>query len=92
MDRAARADFDTDLVIDPLRSIEGVEVVALLKERFDGKIKLSLRAKRDVDVQRIAAGFGGGGHRKAAGATLSMGLAAAAAAVEEQVGRALAGA
>jgi phosphoesterase RecJ-like protein len=92
MDRAARADFDTDLVIDPLRSIEGVEVVALLKERFDGKIKLSLRAKRDVDVQRIAAGLGGGGHRKAAGATLSMGLAAAAAAVEEQVGRALAGA
>jgi phosphoesterase RecJ-like protein len=92
MDRAARADFDTDLVIDPLRSLEGVEVVALLKERFDGQVKLSLRAKRDVDVQKIAAAFGGGGHRKAAGATVKLELGAAAAAVEERVRLALASA
>lgn len=85
MERAARVDFDTDLVMDPLRSLVGVEVVALLKERFDGQVKLSLRAKGDLDVQRIAAAFGGGGHKKAAGASLGMSLAAAAAAVEAQV-------
>lgn len=89
MERAARIDFDTDQVLDPLRSLAGMEVVALLKERFDGQVKMSLRAKNDIDVQRIAAHFGGGGHKKAAGASLTMPLADAAAAVEEQVRLAL---
>jgi len=33
-------------------------------------VKVSLRGKGDVDVQRIAAQFGGGGHRNAAGCTM----------------------
>jgi phosphoesterase RecJ-like protein len=89
MERATRADFDTDGVLDPLRSLEGVEVVALLKERFDGAVKCSLRARGDVDVQAIVAQFGGGGHKKAAGATMKMPLAAAAAAIEAAVQQAL---
>lgn len=92
MERAANADFDTDAVLDPLRSIEGVEVVALLKERFDGTVKASLRARRDVDVQAIVAAFGGGGHKKAAGATMQMALGAAEAAIEAGVQQALQGA
>ncbi|MCY2957944.1 MAG: bifunctional oligoribonuclease/PAP phosphatase NrnA [Planctomycetota bacterium] len=88
-DHASRVDFDTDAVIDPLRSLEGVEVVAILKERFDGAIRLSLRAKGDVDVQSIAAAFGGGGHRKAAGASIAMSLSDAALAVEEQARKAI---
>lgn len=90
MERAANADFDTDAVLDPLRSIAGVEVTALLKERFDGTVKASLRSRRDVDVQAITAGFGGGGHQKAAGATLRLPLAAAEAAIEAAVQQALA--
>jgi phosphoesterase RecJ-like protein len=90
MERAARVDFDTDGVLDPLRSLEGVEVVALLKERFDGAVKVSMRARGDVDVQAIVAAFGGGGHKKAAGATLRMSLAAAEAAIEAAVQQALA--
>ena len=89
MERAARADFDTDAVLDPLRSIEGIEVVALLKERFDGTVKASLRARRDVDVQSVVAVLGGGGHKKAAGATLQMSLPAAEAAIEAGVHKAL---
>jgi len=92
MERAARADFDTDSLLDPLRSLEGVEVVALLKARFDGGVKASLRARRDVDVQAICAQFGGGGHKKAAGATLRMTLEQAAAAIEAAVAAALPGA
>jgi phosphoesterase RecJ-like protein len=61
-------------------------------ERFDGAVKLSLRARGDVDVQAIAARFGGGGHKKAAGATLAMPMAAAVAAVTDAVVRALPGA
>ena len=89
MDRAARADFDTDAVLDPLRSLEGIEVVALLKERFDGTVKCSLRARGDVDVQAIVATFGGGGHKKAAGATMRMPMAAAEAAIEAAVQQSL---
>ena len=89
MARAAATDFDTDAVLDPLRSLEGVEVVALLKERFDGAVKISLRARADVDVQAIAAVFGGGGHKKAAGGLLRMPLASAVLAIEAEVQRAV---
>jgi phosphoesterase RecJ-like protein len=54
-----------DLVNYP-RSVASVRVACLLRER-DGNVKVSLRAKGDVDVSRIAAKFGGGGHPNAAG-------------------------
>jgi phosphoesterase RecJ-like protein len=57
-----------DLVNYP-RSIASVRVACLLRER-DGQVKVSLRGKGDVDVQRIAARFGGGGHPNAAGASV----------------------
>ena len=59
-------------------------------ERLDGTVKCSLRARRTVDVQAIVASFGGGGHKKAAGATLRMSLDAATAAIEHRVQQALA--
>ena len=58
-----------DLVTYP-RSIESVRVACLLRER-EGQVKVSLRGKGDVDVNRIAARFGGGGHRNAAGCTVA---------------------
>ncbi len=60
--------------VNVLRSIEGVEVVALLKERTPGSFKLSLRAKEYADVRSIAIQFGGGGHLRAAGGQLDMPL------------------
>lgn len=57
-----------DLVNYP-RSVGSVRVACLLRER-DGVVKVSLRGKGDVDVSRIAAGFGGGGHPNAAGCTV----------------------
>ncbi|HEV8640760.1 MAG TPA: bifunctional oligoribonuclease/PAP phosphatase NrnA [Methylomirabilota bacterium] len=57
-----------DLVTYP-RSVESVRVACLLRER-DGAVKVSLRGKGDVDVSRIAARFGGGGHPNAAGCTV----------------------
>ena len=89
MAEAARIDFETDSALDVLRSIDGVEVVGLFKERFDGKVKLSLRASGDVDVRAIAAEFGGGGHVKAAGATLAGPLERARAEIERAVERRL---
>ncbi len=89
LERAGRAGMDPDLVLEPVRSVDGIEVVAVFKERLDGVVKLSLRATHDIDVQQIAATFGGGGHKKAAGATLAMPLGQAVPRVEELVRRAL---
>ncbi|MCA8952426.1 MAG: bifunctional oligoribonuclease/PAP phosphatase NrnA [Planctomycetes bacterium] len=91
MERAVRIDFDTDSVLEPLRSLDGVDIVALLKERFDGTVKLSMRARTDVDVQAICKTFGGGGHKRASGATMHMSLAEAEKAVIAGVARALDG-
>jgi bifunctional oligoribonuclease and PAP phosphatase NrnA len=52
------------------RSIASVRVACLLRERGN-QVKVSLRGKGDVDVQRIAARFGGGGHPNAAGFTVA---------------------
>jgi bifunctional oligoribonuclease and PAP phosphatase NrnA len=90
IDRCSKTDFDTDSMMEPLRSINGVEVVALLKERFDGNVKCSLRARGEIDVQAIVKQFGGGGHKKAAGATMMMNLDAAERAIELAVREALA--
>ena len=68
-----------------MRSVEGTEVVALFKERVDGMVKLSLRASGDLDVHAIATRLGGGGHRKASGATLNMSMNKAVAQVEELI-------
>lgn len=46
-----------------------VKAVILLKQTETG-LRVSLRSKDDIDVRRVAASFGGGGHRNAAGLTV----------------------
>ncbi|MCA8954521.1 MAG: bifunctional oligoribonuclease/PAP phosphatase NrnA [Planctomycetes bacterium] len=89
MQRVGDAGFDTDTVLEAIRSVRGIEVAALFKSIHDG-VKLSLRSMGRVDVQRIAARFGGGGHTKASGATIRLPVAAAVAEVEQAVAEALA--
>jgi phosphoesterase RecJ-like protein len=57
---------ESEELVNYPRSIASVRVACLLRER-NGQVKVSLRGKGDVDVQRIAARFGGGGHPNAAG-------------------------
>ena len=58
---------DLDGVIDHMKAIRGAGVVALVVEVERGTHKVSLRSRGAADVERIARGFGGGGHVKAAG-------------------------
>ena len=46
--------------------IRGVEISILYAELPDGRFKLSLRSKGNVNVERVARVFGGGGHINAA--------------------------
>jgi bifunctional oligoribonuclease and PAP phosphatase NrnA len=68
--RAGASAGDSEGLIDHLRSIAGVEAVALIREREDGSHKVSLRSRGEVDIEKIARHHGGGGHRNAAGFTL----------------------
>ena len=53
--------------METLRSVDGVEAAAVVKEQSSGaRVRVSLRS-RAIDVSAIAAARGGGGHRLAAG-------------------------
>jgi phosphoesterase RecJ-like protein len=58
---------DTEDVINRLLSVAGVKVALLFVELGPQETKVSLRSRSSVDVRQIAAQFGGGGHRAAAG-------------------------
>jgi len=58
----------TDGVVNYARFIRGVEVALLFREVGERRVKVSFRSKSRVDVSRLAAMFGGGGHLRAAGA------------------------
>ena len=81
---------DSDEVLDLLRAVDGVEVVAFVHER-DGRSRASLRSRGGVDVNAVARRFGGGGHRVAAGLSFEqgVGVAAGVAAVSEAAAAAL---
>jgi bifunctional oligoribonuclease and PAP phosphatase NrnA len=61
---------ETESYVNYARSIEGVEVGILFKELHPGEIKLSWRSTTAVDVSKLAANFGGGGHARAAGCNI----------------------
>lgn len=56
-------------LIDIVRRTGEAEVSAVCKEEPSGRVRVSLRSLGAVDVSRIAASEGGGGHRFAAGFT-----------------------
>jgi phosphoesterase RecJ-like protein len=72
---------ETEGLIDLVRRASEAEVSCVLKET-DGGVKVSLRSVSDIDVGRIALGFGGGGHRFAAGFTRGGSVADVLAAVK----------
>lgn len=62
---------DLDGIVSHLRNTKGVEVAVFMYETKPSEYKVSLRSTRNVDVSVIAQYFGGGGHKKAAGFTMT---------------------
>ena len=64
---------DLEGVVDQLLHVEGVELAVLFIEREPGRLRLSLRSRRQVDCAALARALdpAGGGHRRAAGCLLS---------------------
>ena len=59
-----------ETVIDMVRSRAGVEVALAVREQPDGTLRASMRSS-GFDVASVAARFGGGGHLRAAGCTVT---------------------
>ena len=66
---------DLDGIVEYPRQIAGVRLALLFRQLANGRIKVSFRSMGKVDAAEIAQGFGGGGHRKAAGASAEGSLA-----------------
>jgi bifunctional oligoribonuclease and PAP phosphatase NrnA len=67
--RAGARGGDVEDLIEVLRSTREVDTAAVLKQQRDGRFKVSVRSRGARDLSAVAAAFGGGGHRLAAGYT-----------------------
>jgi phosphoesterase RecJ-like protein len=66
----ATIDDTEGLVNMPLAARE-VRATALFKRQSDNTFRLSLRSKDDIDVRQVAVLWHGGGHKNAAGCTMT---------------------
>ena len=64
---------DYEGIVDIGRDVEGVEISIFLRELEKGGYKVSMRSNDYVNVSDICLMFGGGGHVKAAGCTITSG-------------------
>jgi phosphoesterase RecJ-like protein len=59
---------DTEDAINMALAIEGTEVAVIFVEQASGGFKISFRSRCHIECNQVAANFGGGGHKAAAGA------------------------
>lgn len=62
---------DLDGIVNQLQSVKGVDCAIFMYETGTSEYKVSMRSNGKVDVSAVAVKFGGGGHVRAAGCTLS---------------------
>ena len=70
-ERSGAIPADTEDLVDYTTSVRGVDVGLLFIEQARGGVKLSVRSRNGFDCSALAGQFGGGGHKAAAGATLT---------------------
>ena len=89
LDHETAKKFDsTEGFIDEIRVIDTVDVAFLITEKAPNVCRVSMRSK-GVDVSKVAAKLGGGGHVRAAGCTLKTTLADAGKILVETIGKAI---
>ena len=70
LDQAGASARDTEGLVNYALGIEGVLMCALFREEEDC-FRASLRSKGELDIGSVAESLGGGGHRNAAGVSLT---------------------
>jgi phosphoesterase RecJ-like protein len=85
MEHCHAKEEDCEGLVNYALSIHDVEVAVFFRELPDGRFRVSLRSKGEVDVAAVAQSFGGGGHQCASGCSLDGPLPAATARVLAQL-------
>jgi phosphoesterase RecJ-like protein len=85
MDRCGAIDEDCEGLVNYALAIQGVEVAAFFRELVDGRYRVSLRSKGQLNVAAVAERFGGGGHTCASGCGIDGPLSVAVARVLAQL-------
>lgn len=78
---------DSEGFVDYGAAIDDVELIALLREIGPDRVRVSLRSRNHYDVSELAGRFGGGGHAKAAGLTLTEDIETARTMIIEALGQ-----
>ena len=71
LEQAGATHEDADGLINIPLTVKDIQAVAFFKEIAQDSYRVSMRSKGDVDVNRVANTFGGGGHKNAAGCSLT---------------------
>ena len=71
MKKSGASDDDTEGISGMPRQIEGVVIGITIREKDNGNFRVSMRSAGDINVSAICSQFGGGGHRAAAGCTVT---------------------
>jgi bifunctional oligoribonuclease and PAP phosphatase NrnA len=64
-------DEDVDALPDMIRAIKGVDIVVFFREKSAGKLRVSLRSKKHINIAGLAKEYGGGGHSDVAGCSIA---------------------
>lgn len=72
--KSGSSEQETEAIAPLSRQQEGVEIGLTIREKADGKCKCSLRTYESVDASKLAAHFGGGGHKQAAACKFDCGI------------------
>jgi phosphoesterase RecJ-like protein len=70
MERFGAREEDCEGLANYALSIGDVQVAIFFREQTDGRWRVSLRSKGEVDVSTVAENFGGGGHKCASGCSV----------------------
>ncbi|MCX6647505.1 MAG: bifunctional oligoribonuclease/PAP phosphatase NrnA [bacterium] len=65
---------DTEGLIDVVRTLEGFTIVVFFKEVAEDDVRISTRAHRPINANKLMSLFGGGGHPRAAGCRIHLPL------------------
>jgi phosphoesterase RecJ-like protein len=85
MERFGAKEEDCEGLVNYALSIQDVEVAVFFRELPDGRYRVSLRSKGQLNVAKVAEQFGGGGHACASGCSLDGPLPAAVARIMAQL-------
>lgn len=85
MEHVGAREEDCEGLVNYALSIHDVEVAAFFRELPDGRFRVSLRSKGQLNVSAVAEQFGGGGHECASGCSVDGPLAIAVARVVEKL-------